>query len=252
MFEKELQTLGLLEKETAVYLAALELGPETVQNIARKAGINRPTAYVQIESLKKKGLMSEVQKGKKTFYLAESPERLESLLNTFEQELGFKKAELGRILPGLGELFAGAGEKPKVRFFEGLEGAKAVQEDFLKSEVKITETIGNLDKLFALFPRYEKQFTNRRVAKGIKSFVIYTRQAGPVKNATDSSQLREARFISPGHFPISADLLIYGSKVAITTYRQRPISVLIESQEVAETLRAMFYLIWKTIPENLT
>ncbi len=63
MYEKELQNLGLTEKEARTYLASLELGPETAQNIAKKTGINRATTYVQIESLKKRGLMSEFEKG---------------------------------------------------------------------------------------------------------------------------------------------------------------------------------------------
>ena len=113
MYEKELQALGLSEKEAKVFLASLELGPDTVQNIAKKSGINRPTAYVQIESLKKKGLMSEVEKGKKVLNTAESPERLSSLLNALEKELDFKKIEIKRILPALQELSLGAGERPK-------------------------------------------------------------------------------------------------------------------------------------------
>ena len=55
MYEKELQDLGLSEKEAKVYLTALEMGAETAQNIAKKANVNRATTYVQIDSLKAKG-----------------------------------------------------------------------------------------------------------------------------------------------------------------------------------------------------
>ena len=41
--DKELQKIGLSEKEAKVYLAALELGQASVQNIARKAEVNRAT-----------------------------------------------------------------------------------------------------------------------------------------------------------------------------------------------------------------
>lgn len=249
MYEKELQTLGLSEKETAVYLAALELGPETAQNLAKKARINRPTTYAQIESLKKKGLMSEITKGKKTFYVAEDPEKLESLLHTFEQELGFKKIELGRILPGLAELFAGAGDRPKVRFFEGIEGARTVQEDILKTSEGGCSIV-NLDKLFALFPKYEEEFSKKRIARNIRARTIYTRQGGPLKNANDPQKLREAKFISPEKFPVEADLTIYGRRVAIMTYHQQSAAVIIESREIAETLRAIFNLIWQSLPSD--
>ena len=61
----QLKHIGLSENEAKVYLAMLELGPSPVLEIAAKAGINRPTAYAQIESLKKMGLVSMQTKGKK-------------------------------------------------------------------------------------------------------------------------------------------------------------------------------------------
>jgi len=54
----QLKHIGLSNNEAKVYLAMLELGPSPVLDIAAKAAINRPTTYVQIELLKKKGLVS--------------------------------------------------------------------------------------------------------------------------------------------------------------------------------------------------
>lgn len=41
--ENKLKELGLADKEARVYLASLELGSDTVQNIAKKSGVNRAT-----------------------------------------------------------------------------------------------------------------------------------------------------------------------------------------------------------------
>lgn len=245
MYEKELESLGLPEKETKVYLASLELGAETVQNISKKSGINRATTYVQVESLKAKGLMSEFEKGKKTFYVSESPSRLSRLLNNFEKELDFKKAEVARILPLLNDIFAGAGEKPKVRFFEGMEGARAMQDEFLAVEDKKIESFTNLDKLFELLPKHEEDYTKRRIEKGIQTKVIYTRKAGPVENANDPAMLRTTKFVSAEKFPMAADITIFGNKVAIVTYKAKPVGVVIEDKEIADTMRAIFYMIWE-------
>ena len=76
----QLRELGLSENEAKVYLAMLELGPATVLEIAAKALMNRPTVYVQIESLKQRGLVSTQSKGKKQIFIAESPSHLESML----------------------------------------------------------------------------------------------------------------------------------------------------------------------------
>ena len=247
-FEQELQTLGLSEKESAVYLAALELGPETAQNLAKKAGINRPTTYVQIESLKKKGLMGEIVRGKKTLYVAESPQRLESLLNVFEKELEFKKAEVQRILPSLSGLFDGASNRPKVRFFESREATNALTAEYLNVKNKKIESIVNLDKALEVFPKHMKDYTPKRVERGIKGLLIYTRKDGPLQELNDPEKLREAKYISPETLPLSASIDIYDNKVAISTYsKEKPISILIESSEIAETVRTLFYLIWSGI-----
>ena len=71
----ELSHVGLSDKEAAVYLAAMELGPAVVQDIAKKAEVNRATTYVMIESLASRGMMSTFVKGKKRYFAAEPPER---------------------------------------------------------------------------------------------------------------------------------------------------------------------------------
>ncbi len=249
MYEKELQSLGLSDKESRVYLASLELGPETVQNIAKKAGVNRPTTYVQIELLKQKGLMSEVEKDKKTLFVAESPDRLSSLLNTYQQELEFKKAEIGRILPGLSELFQIAGERPKVRFFEGVEGMNALMEDFLKSKPESVQSVVNLDKLFETFPNYENQYSQKRIDRKVVTNVIYTRKNGPIENASDPAKFRVARYIAPEKFPISADMTIYGNKVGLFTYKTKAIFIIIENEEIASLFKGMFHAVWNSLSE---
>ena len=132
MFENDLKQLGLSDKEAKVYLAVLELGPSTATQIAQKAEINRPTAYVQIENLMKLGLMNSHEKGKKTYFVAEPPERLQELVRKNQTEIEERGRRLKEILPELQVLFDSAEERPKVRFYEGKEGLKAINEDVFR------------------------------------------------------------------------------------------------------------------------
>ena len=247
MYEKELQHLGLSEKEARVYIASLELGADTAQHIAQKATINRATTYVQIEALKKKGLMSEFEKGKKTLYVVESPDRLQSLLRVFEKELDLKKDEIKRILPALLELAVGAKERPKVKFYEGPEGVQAIWEDFLKTKRKVIEGLVNRDEVSKLFPTYPKAYSSKRVEKGIRGNIIYTSRKGPDPAYGDPAQLRTAKFISYEKLPLTADITIYDNKIALLTYKTNPIGIIIESKEIAESMRAIFYVIWNSL-----
>ncbi len=247
MYEKELENLGLGEKEAAVYLAALELGPETAQNLAKKAGINRATTYVQIESLKEKGLMSEFEKGKKTYYSPESPEQLETLLRAFESDLSAKKTNLASVLPYLLSSFAGMGERPKVRFFEGADGVSAIRDDFLKTKNKSIEGFIDLDNVLERFAKNQEDYTKRRVQKKIQSKLLYTRADGPLAGFSDPKKLRTGKYLKNTQFGIKADITVYDSKVAIISYTADAVGVIIESKNMADTIRSIFYLIWNNL-----
>ena len=74
--EKLLKNSGFLDKETAVYLAILEMGRGTVAEISRKACINRSTGYVILDSLAGKGLVSISGKEPKQENIPYSPPKL--------------------------------------------------------------------------------------------------------------------------------------------------------------------------------
>jgi sugar-specific transcriptional regulator TrmB len=245
MYEKELKNLGLADKETKVYLAALELGPQTVQIIAKEAGVNRATAYVQIDLLKAKGLMSEFEKGKKTFYVAESPDRLQSMLKTIESDLSYKRGELSRILPGLLDMFAGMGERPRVRFFEGPEGIKQIREDFGKIKDKHIYSFVNLDNIYEYTPGHEEDYVKQRIQSKVYNHLIYTRKEGAIPNFTNSKLYREAKYLPPKDFPLSADITVYDNKVVMEAYKGKIIGVIIESSEIAGAVKAIFQALWK-------
>ena len=135
--EKELEQLGLSDKEAKTYLASLSLGGSVVQNIAKKAELKRPTTYFAIEQLIKRGLMSYFEKGKKRYFVAESPERLISLLAARKKRAQLLETQLQKIMPELNSLFGLIGEKPKIQFFEGKEGIVSIREDILKTKTKL-------------------------------------------------------------------------------------------------------------------
>ena len=83
MLKTLLQKIGLSEKDSEVYLACLELGTQPASVIARKAGLKRPTTYLILEELLKKGLVSEYTGSNVKFFTAVSPDYL---LNYIEKQ----------------------------------------------------------------------------------------------------------------------------------------------------------------------
>ncbi len=73
---KQLIEFGLSEKEAKTYLALLELEVATVSEVSKTANINRSSAYVVLESLKKKGLAGISDDKNIRRYIAASPDLL--------------------------------------------------------------------------------------------------------------------------------------------------------------------------------
>ena len=76
MFVTTIERLGLTEKESKVYLTSLRIGPASMQVLARKAGIDRGTAYHVAQTLTGKGLFEVVQNGKRPLFRATNPQDL--------------------------------------------------------------------------------------------------------------------------------------------------------------------------------
>ena len=73
---KNLEKIGLTEKQAKVYFACLQLGVASTLKLSQLAELKRPTVYVILEDLEKLSLVSRVQKNSKTFFIASDPKVL--------------------------------------------------------------------------------------------------------------------------------------------------------------------------------
>ncbi|OGZ45170.1 MAG: hypothetical protein A3J54_03525 [Candidatus Ryanbacteria bacterium RIFCSPHIGHO2_02_FULL_45_13b] len=246
----QLKHIGLSENEAKVYLAMLELGPSSVLEIAAKAGINRPTAYAQIESLKKMGLISMQTKGKKQLYIAEDPDQLEFLIDREKKDLEQKQDELKEALPELKELFNTTEDRPHVRFFEGKEGLERMQNDLLRSGTKETRGISSADDIYRIFPQHKGSYVSERVKKGIRSKLIYTSSQGAMYKEKDETALREAIHIPKGMLNFHADLDVYGDSISISALTGKLSGIIIHHKDLADSFRTLFDFLWDTYKKN--
>lgn len=240
---KDLEQFGLSEKKAKVYLASLEMGPATAAQIAQKAKINRATTYVEIESLMKIGMMSTFEQNKTTLFSAESPASLKRLVAQKEEQLKAQLSSLDKLLPGLVQMYEYAGEKPKVRFFEGKEGLLTMQEDFLKTKDKKVEAIYNVDDLNVIFSEEEqKHYYQERSKRKILVRALYNRKKGPFEGII---KFTDDHYVPYEIFLFSSDITIYENKVAIASLKEKLVGVIIENKQMADTFRSLFNLAWE-------
>ncbi len=233
---------GLSENETKVFLVLLELGRGTVTQITRKAGLNRTTGYDILDSLVAKGLVSISGKEPKQEYLAETPERVISWLET---QISLKEAQLKNIkklLPEMKSLHNVAG-RPKVRFYEGASGLKDVYEDTLTSTEEI-RAYATVDDMHQALPGYFPKYYERRSEKNISiRAIIPATPVGKLRAGKDIEEKRETCLISPEKYYFSPEINVYDNKVMIASWREK-LGIIIESQEIADAMKKIYELAW--------
>lgn len=252
VMQTELKKLGLKDKEAAVYLACLELGSSPVQRISRKAKVVRATTYVVLTSLAQKGLVTQFKEGKKTLFSAEPPRQLMRLLEKEQERLEDQKKQLENFLPELQVLLKTMGGQPSVRYFEGKEGLLAIRHEIVMQS-HAGDVVYNLtpsDHLMAIFPDDESSYFRQRVAKGVGSKTIFTTRSEKLRQdllAHAHTKNSELRFIPHDQFPASSGMTIYGDRVAIVTFSGQLMGVVIDSQQVAEMMRGIFSMLWRSL-----
>ncbi|MEK7617958.1 MAG: helix-turn-helix domain-containing protein [Patescibacteria group bacterium] len=239
---KNLLSIGFSEKGASVYLALLELGKRTVSPIARKAGINRTTAYDVLDSLVGKGLVSVSGKEPLQEYVAESPDKI---LLLAQREIESKQQHLKQaenLVPQLKSLH-NISDRAKITFYEGKQGLEQVYEDTLTSHEQI-RAYATYDDMEKALPGYFPKYFYRRAKKGIKIRAIFPHTEAGVKLAgQNKEQLRETAIVPIQDFYFTPEINIYDNKTMIASWKEK-LGIIIESAEIADAMKKIFELAW--------
>ncbi len=244
-WKKILTSFGFSESDAVVYLTALEMGAASVQDIAKRAKLSRVTTYAVIKTLTDRGLMSSVEKGKKRLFVAESPERLVSFVHGRVKEI---EGALAEVQSSMHELkLLQRGEKPIVKMFEGPEALQAIVEDMVTTKSRESIEFGNIDDLRSLYKQEQhiKNYRELEKTQSRKRLIVLVRGADPIIRSP-----LEQFYVLPTDLDFHGDVIVYGNKVGLSTLVGKQISIIIESEILANTMRTMLDLIWKQRPSR--
>jgi sugar-specific transcriptional regulator TrmB len=243
--QKDLEAVGFQEKEAKVYLASLELGAATAQQIALKAGVKRPTTYFILEGLMGQGLATSFHQGKKQFFIAEAPDRLLELLDQERKEITVREEKFRSILPQLHSINNRQKDKPVVKYYEGKEGILTMVSEHTKSSRgQEVYTAFSRDIVNSFVSANElENIGKERMAHDVKVKALYTWKDGNLKEDANKKLLKTTEL----EFPISCDIALYEDKVRIASLKDRLVGVVIEDKEIAKSFRAIYALAWKWI-----
>jgi sugar-specific transcriptional regulator TrmB len=240
MLISTLQQIGLSENQAKIYLACLELGEATIKEIAQKSGIKRTTIYDFIEEMISSGIIQKTIKGKKKKFVAIEPEELKIILKK-------REALLAQILPALNLMNNTTPAKPKVWFYEGIDGLKKVYEDLLNYK-NITACGWASEDIPELFGKdWTLNYVKRRVSRNIEEQIIYPRsQTGKEYQKLDKEHKRQSKAVNPKKYHFQIEINIYKNRIAMTSAKDK-VGVIIESKPIADTWKEIFEMCWENL-----
>jgi sugar-specific transcriptional regulator TrmB len=234
--EDVLTKVGLDEKEAMVYVALLDLGSEKVHEIAKKAGIKRPTAYVILEQLYAKNFVIKTYHQRRAFYAAEKPDII-------LRSLKDKEDLLKQTMPLFYARMAQSKIKTKIRIYEGRSGIEKVYDEIYASPSVCF--FGSIKNLSDEFNGHIDKLKDIIKSQDINVRDLLTEDPKDIDFGFAVIGRNYEGRVVPKEFDLLIDGAIYGNQVAILSINKELFAIIIESKEVADTFRSLFEFAWK-------
>lgn len=235
-----LRSLGLKDKEAALYEALLRLGEVPISDVQVVLKEHPQIVYRLIESLEAKGLVIVSTKKHRKIVRAEDPRIL-------EQMQARKLEELRLALPDLLALQKSS-KDAIVRISRGDEAVRALRVrgyEELASKGTYYVIGGSGDRFYEAMgdanDRTEKLRVSRKVSKKVVTFE--SQRKGMLKHERVATYA-DYRFL-PQSFSVPTSTNIFHNTTALIIWTDDPIVIVIESAEVAEGHRHYFQALWK-------
>ncbi|MBT5338100.1 hypothetical protein HN858_03710 [Candidatus Falkowbacteria bacterium] len=235
-----LTSLGIQKKQAKVYLACLELGSATVQELAEESNVKRTSIYNFLEDLKNLGLVSEIKKGSKLLLVAENPK---TVISKAEKRIEQARNNLPEFL----SIFNAPANKPKVKFHQGLEGLKTAYADYAVQDGEIFG-FTDYEKMFETLPADFLWSAGPEARKKNNTHFYCIAKNGPkgkLMKSKDKEQLRQTKLVKDINF--ETEINIYQSKVSLISFKKPYTAVIIEDQAIAQTMKSIWDLVWNNL-----
>jgi len=160
-----------------------------------------------------------------------------------------RKNAIDRLIPQLLSIANAIDNKPKIIFYEGIEGIKDVYRDTLKYPNQ--EILGwvSEEAVSLLGKEFGSYYISKRIEKKIWLKAIGSNTSGlQIFKDRDLKELRKIKLVDAQKYPIKVEINLYGSnKIGIMAFKEK-IGLIIESPKIYETLKSVFEMYWDILP----
>ncbi len=236
------KNLGLTSQAAKIYLAALDLGEASIQQLARKSRMKRTTLYYILDELIEAGVLVYTKVGKKNYYVPERPvnllKRAKERISNFEESLQALEDKMGQV-----------NKRPRVYFLYGSSGFKQVWDMILNVKEKeyriITQGesfLGYVKEKYIIDEIIANKKRLKISSKQLISDSIYARKI----IAKDSAENRVSKLLPP-MYKLPFTEIIAESLTAFISPKFDNMIFVVEDIFFSQTRKSIFEIMWNSI-----
>jgi sugar-specific transcriptional regulator TrmB len=242
MFKKTLLQAGLTTSQAEILDYLYQHKKAKASEIAKKIKRSRTIIYKETESLISLNLIKKIDRlNEPTFFWAKHPSALKKLIKNKEKQLQKNKESLKSSLPEIISSYNLISNQPGVRFYEGIRGLKEIYKEILQEKKKLYLIRTAYEPVYnnKIAPIVE-EFIEKRIKQKIKVTAIIPSDMDDKKK--DALWLMERFNIDKKMYTAPVEIDIFGDKVAILSFGEELIGMIIESKQIAQSLKQIFTL----------
>lgn len=243
--EQALDKLGLSDSERRVYMAGLEAGEVSSQELIKQTKMPKPTVMSALDSLRDFKLCRVKQRDGRSFiYLMQPPSAAKAYIGGKVRELD----ELSQSLETISDSLK-SDRSLVVKEANGQAEVQELLEYALRCRSKNWQIIAPRDNALAYMPKsYVEYFKATRKQKQIESQTIWDEKWLGKQVSLSDVLMRKPRYVPKTmakHIP--SLLLTFDDMILAIEGTTDPTAILVQSQAITDTFKLVFELAWRSL-----
>jgi len=242
--EEQLLIAGLTKQQAVAYIKLIDAQSVIPSEFSQDIGEARSNTYKILDELVSKGLAKKFKEKSKIRYSAESPAHLLKLAREKKDEIELAEGNLKTAVPELLKKYYKTHEQPGVRFYQGKEGIKEIFDEQIQvgKPIQFLKTRADIEFFGFQFMNEVRNLAPKANLRR-RGFTPDTPEAPKNIKESDKKMLLERTWYLPEDYTAPVEWSVYGNKVSIISFGKEAIGMVIDSPQVADSLRQIFALL---------
>lgn len=236
---------GLSKEQAEIYEILLKNGVLPARKISLLTNMKRGLCYKVIDQLLVLGLIEKIDK-KVALFSPAHPQRLTEVLEKRKESIQLAEQSLNTVLGNMVSDYNMYSGRPNTRFYEGITGIENLYEDILLEKKPIKLIRSPFDDKGPELAKIVEHQLKKQVEAGIETRAITPHAPdSEVTMKLEDSVRKVSRVLLPKErLSIPAQIIIYGDKVALTSYGEFMVTTIIQNPDIKTTFDALFEILW--------